>query len=88
MVMNPETNKFEMLQLKEIKEELEGKTVQTPVGLVRPDGSPVPKHWAVFKIDENIVIKNYTFKVAYISESTLLLEPVGIPIIGKEASDE
>jgi len=54
--------------------------------LVRPNGSPVPEHWSVFKVGEEIVIKNYTFKVAYIGESTLLFEPVGPVIVGENKS--
>jgi hypothetical protein len=45
--------------------------------LLRPDGTPVPKHWSVFRVGENVVIKEYTFKVAYIGESNILFEPVG-----------
>lgn len=44
--------------------------------LVRPDGSPVPDHWPIFKVDEELTVKGYVFRVAYIGESTLLLEPV------------
>ena len=44
--------------------------------LVRADGSPVPEHWPIFKVGEEIVVKNYVFRVAYIGETTLLLEPV------------
>jgi hypothetical protein len=80
-MMNPNTNKFEKLV------EMLGTTteVEGTVGrLVRPDGSEVPKHWSVFTVGEEVVIKNYTFRIAYIGESTLLLEPVGIPIIGTD----
>ena len=45
--------------------------------LIRPDGTPVPKHWSVFRVGENVVIKEYTFKVAYIGENNILFEPVG-----------
>ena len=55
--------------------------------LVRPNGSPVPEHWSVFKIGEEIVIKNYTFKVAYIGESAILFEPVGPVIVGENKSE-
>ena len=65
--MNPETNKFEQLS--------EGLS-----GLLRPNGKPVPQHWTQFQMGELVVIKNYTFKVAYIGESALLFEPVG-PLI-------
>jgi hypothetical protein len=44
--------------------------------LVRPDGSPVPDHWPIFKVGEEVTIKGYVFRVGYIGESTLLLEPM------------
>jgi hypothetical protein len=52
-------------------------------GLLRPDGSAVPAHWAVFTVGEHVVIKDYTFKVAYIGETAILFEPVGPVIIGQ-----
>jgi hypothetical protein len=77
--MNPETNRFESLQ--------EDKTLRDKIlaldqraNLLRPDGTPVPKHWSIFAIDEEITIKNYTFKVVYINESSITFEPVK-PII-------
>ena len=62
-MMNPETNKMEPLkaQLGE---------------LVRPDGSPVPKNWSIFKEGETFVLNNYTFRLAHIGESYIVLEPV------------
>ena len=79
--MNPEENKFEPLEedAKKIAlkiKELEGKTTDYHVGLLRPDGSPVPIHWSVFKVGELVTIKDYTFRVAYIGESNILFEPV------------
>jgi hypothetical protein len=50
--------------------------------LVRADGSPIPDHWPIFKVDEKLVIKNYTFRVAYINETTLVLEPTGPLLVG------
>lgn len=73
--MNPLTNKFEMLNWIEPKLEFD------TFNLVRPNGEKVPKHWCVLKVGEEIVIKNYTFKIAYIGESNILLEPIGVPII-------
>lgn len=68
--MNPDTNKFEPL-------------LQNPPGtkLLRTDGSTVPDHWSTFQIDEYVAIKDYTFKVAYIGETSILFEPIGIPIL-------
>lgn len=67
--MNPETNKFESLF---------GNQLQ----LLRADGTPVPEHWSQFTQGEHVIVKNYTFKVGYIGESVLVLEPVGQYIIG------
>ena len=87
--MNPDTNRFEMLT-EETKEFLEKIPKADPLNgmssfrfLVRPNGEPVPKHWSTFKVGEEVVIKNYTFKVAYIGETSILFEPVGIVEIGK-----
>lgn len=83
--MNPETNKFEILtEGKPTIDQLE-KAIKagdlsvlpsTGLVLLRPDGSLVPKSWTVFKIGELVVIKDYTFRVAYIGESNILFEPV------------
>ena len=67
--MNPETNKFEKLHAQSLKEALQNE-------LCRPDGTPVPKTWTIFTVGELVVIKDYTFKVAYIGESNILFEPV------------
>jgi hypothetical protein len=91
--MNPDTNKFEVL--KDIVEDLvpaqrlafvEAVAKTATARLLRPDGSEAPKHWAVFKVGELVVIKDYTFKVAYIGETSILFEPVGPQIISE--SDE
>jgi hypothetical protein len=52
--------------------------------LVKPNGSLIPEHWMMFKVGEIVTIKNYTFKVAYTNESTLLLEPTGPVLVGKD----
>ena len=90
MGMNPETNRFEVLE-ENIKEKIDnlrkgfsleelkaGLEIVRSV-LVSPNGKSVPAHWSVFKIDEFVVIKNYTFRVAYIGETAILFEPVGVP---------
>lgn len=80
--MNPETNRFEPLTEEEKREQerqyrsIESVLARVQKKLLRPDGTPVPSHWPVFQVGELVVIKNYTFKVAYIGESTLLFEPV------------
>lgn len=82
--MNPETNKFEKLKADVgLQEKLDDQLSVIQNALVRPDGTPVPKHWSIFTEGEDVVVKDYTFKVAHIGESYLVLEPVGIPKIGK-----
>lgn len=44
-------------------------------GLLRPNGEPVPPHWPVFSVDELVVVKGCTLRVAHINESGVLLEP-------------
>lgn len=72
--MNPDTNQFEALR------ELLDPTLTAR--LVRPDGSPVPQHWTVLTVGEHVEVKGYTFKVGYINETTLILEPVKTTILG------
>jgi hypothetical protein len=90
--MNPDTNKFEQLGCKVSAEQAESELAgmkellereMTRGQLVRPDGSPVPKHWSVFAVDEHVVVKDYTFKVAHIGEGYMVFEPVGIPTLGE-----
>lgn len=83
--MNPETNRFEKLEEpNELQKQLlDRMTCSCPPGaLLRPNGEPVPAHWSVFTVGEEIVIKGHTFKVAYIGECNILFEPVGVPMIG------
>lgn len=87
--MNPETNRFEELTMRNCQNEaeitygmqnlsrLQQKISEYQSDLVRPDGSPVPAHWPVFVVGEMVVIKDYTFKVAYIGETAIMFEPVG-----------
>lgn len=77
MGMNPESNEFEQLVRKQLEDRPPGSVVGR---LLRPDGSPVPEHWTIFKIGEHVAIKNYTFEVAYIGKTSILFEPVG-PIV-------
>jgi hypothetical protein len=86
--MNPETNRFEKLtsemenqqsQMADLLCKLQEQNGGS--GLLRPDGSPVPKTWTVFSLGELVEIKGYTFKVAYIGETSILFEPIGIPIL-------
>ena len=91
--MNPETNKFEALSEEQsvrqqdtyMQKQLEQlKQVIASDSLLRPDGTPVPEHWTVLKVDEVIRIKTHNFKVVYINEGTLVLEPAGPVLIGEE----
>lgn len=83
--MNPDTNKFEPLGNLIKPEDTE--KLNWP-GLIRPNGKPVPKHWTILKVDQKVIVENYTFKVAHIGESYLILEPVGPIIIGEKNKDE
>ncbi len=73
--MNPDTNKFEKLE----------KGLFGDANLTRPDGSPVPKDWSIFTVGEEVTIKDYTFKVAYIGESVILFEPVGPRVLDNDS---
>ena len=89
--MNPDTNLFERLQAaqpsaRRLSDELKELVAQEQAasgGLVRPNGEPVPKHWSVFAVGEQVVIKDYTFEVVDISEDRILLKPIGLPIVGE-----
>lgn len=93
--MNPETNKFEELFTDDERskgsqsEALEKAYAQeadkfikrsSERKLLRADGTPVPEHWKVFRVGENYVINDYTFRCAYIGETSILFEPVA-PVI-------
>lgn len=78
--MNPTTNKFEQLVYEKMCKEMGMEPVS---GLLLPDGTPVPKTWSIFREGENVIVKDYTFKVVRIGESYLVLEPVGPIEIGK-----
>jgi hypothetical protein len=85
--MNPDTNKLEALttttpEMAKQLEALEEQAKAFQSELVRPNGEPVPKHWAVFKQGEDVVVKDYTFKVAHMNESCIVLEPVGPYVVG------
>jgi hypothetical protein len=96
MAMNPETNKFEALfeTKQKSEQELNRELVRirdlvedSGTVLLRPNGEPVPKHWTVLTAGEHVVVKDYTFKVAHIGESYLVLEPVGIVAIGEKGDE-
>lgn len=75
--MNPETNRFETLAS-------QISSLEASPQLFRPNGQPVPETWTQFQIGETVVVKNYTFRVAYIGETAILFEPVGPVLVGQE----
>lgn len=92
--MNPETGRLEALRSataigEESKElaALEAK-LSGMAGLLRPDGSPVPKHWSVFTVDELVEIKGATFKIVYLGETNVLLETVKPSDVLKKAASK
>lgn len=86
--MNPNTNRLEPLteeqreQADKLKKALAYADQTRTDRLLRHDGTPVPEHWSIFKVGDHVVVNNYTFEVAHIGESHLLLEPVGPVVIG------
>lgn len=90
MALNPDTGRFENLtepefgqsdRMEVLANEIEGRfdeverIAASPNGLVRPDGSPVPNDWPIFSMEELIVIKGASFRVAYIGDTAILFEP-------------
>jgi len=92
--MNPDTNKFEQLQqmkalekaVAEQERQVADRKFYELSQLVRPNGEPVPQHWSVFRVGENYVINDYTFKCAYIGETSILFEPVAPVVVGEETT--
>lgn len=74
--MNPDTNSLEMLRKSLLSD------------LVRPDGTPVPNHWSIYKVGESVVVKDYTWQVVHIGEKHMLLEPVGPVVVSVSGEDE
>lgn len=84
-MMNPETNRFELCKTTAEQDESEFQrqtemlkkaiTNQFEQPLYRADGTEVPKHWSTFRVDEEVMIKGYWFRVAYIGETAILFEP-------------
>ena len=73
--MNPETNKLEKLTNTNITE-IENQIQKLQSTLLRPNGEPVPQHWTIFTQGQNVVVNNYTFKIAHMNESCIILEPI------------
>jgi hypothetical protein len=87
---DPESNKIEPLNnlVNRILSSSLSEQQRQVTKLLRLDGTPVPETWSIFTVGEKVVIKNYTFKVGYIGESALLLEPVGPVLIGEGEGEE
>jgi hypothetical protein len=89
--MNPKTNKFEELSFVKddgLKKQFIDAMTKLPEKfvarkLLRPNGEPVPEHWSVFKENEKVVVKNYTFEVVRVGENYMVLEPVGPVSVGE-----
>jgi hypothetical protein len=84
-MMNPETNKFEPVDPKFVKDEGTGefkmpgeseKSDQEPV-FVRKNGEKADSQ-LVFSVGERVVIKGYKFEVVQINEDELVLAPIGL----------
>ena len=90
--MNPDKNQFEPLFEPSATEDAAKRRNRDALERMltnggrrlRADGSPVPAHWPVFAVGEQVVIKDYTFKVAYIGEKSILFEPVGPLVVGEQ----
>ncbi len=65
-MLNPESNRIEM-----------GPFLEGGPQLLQPNGEPVPKTWIRFQVGEVVQLKSWSFKVAYINESSIMLEPYG-----------
>jgi len=86
--MNPDTNRFEELSwlkeyISENANQQENPSLR-PDQLHRPDGTPVPDHWSQYTVGEIVEVKGYTFKVAYIGETNMLLEAHGPLLVGAD----
>lgn len=81
--MNPDSNRFETI-IPAPETDAVRRQLEQALTLLRPNGQPVPSTWTQFQLGETVVIKNYTFKVAYIGETSILFEPVGPVLVGQE----
>lgn len=45
-------------------------------------------HWSIFRVGEIVVVKGYCFRVAYINETTLVLEPTGPTLVGTDEKED
>lgn len=68
--MNPDTKRFEQLH-----EDPDRGALKT---LLRPDGTPVPRHWPILTAGELVELKGITFRVGWIGETSVVIELVSI----------
>ena len=97
-MQNPDTNLLE--QVRRVDADTYDKAVEKLVSLQRrvhqksrkayhdnildSDGKPVPIDWAVYKVGEEVELKNYRYAVAGIEKDKLILKPLG-PAARKKA---
>jgi hypothetical protein len=87
--MHPKTNRVKPQVLKENVEKtehgIEIKCARLLLGLAgklsRPNGVPVLFTWGLFQEGKTIVVEDYTFKIAHIGGTYLVLEPIGSALI-------
>lgn len=58
-----------------------------PNHLIKPNGTPISHHLTNFRVDEQVVIKDYTYRVACVGDGYLVVEPVGPVILGQNKSE-
>ena len=78
MGMNPETGEFKSavpVDDKEMAKKL-AKLTGAMQELVYADGTPIPNHHIIFKVNERIVVKDHTFEVVYIGAGEIVIKPV------------
>ena len=76
MAINPETNRIVKCEVPDEAQAMYLKNLEgARSDIVNINGSPIPKHWTVLKEGELIVVKDYTFRVAYMNDAGVLLEP-------------
>lgn len=77
MAINPENNRIEPCV--ETDEALAKKLADLSgvyANIVKANGEPVPKHWTTLTVGELVVVKDYTFRVSYMNDASVTLEPV------------
>ena len=77
MAVDPETNRIVKCEVPDEAQAMYLKNLEgARSDLVSVNGDPIPKYWTILKEGELVVVKNYTFRVAYMNDAGVLLEPV------------